>query len=89
MFGIDSGSDVNQLMKKWKDNENGEGEGNEEEMEDDVEYKIEKQKNKTRKQVNDDSMQTEAEEFQVNIITLQNCAEYCLILSQEAIDPVG
>ena len=74
MFGIDSGSDLNQLMKKWKDSENEGGEANEEEMEDDDEYKSEKERNKNRKQVNGHTTQAEVEKSQVNTVGgLKSC----------------
>lgn len=64
MFGIDSGSDVNQLAKRWRENESKEEK--EQEIQDDSESKSGKKKSKDRKQVNGETARMQFEKSLVN-----------------------
>lgn len=58
MLGVESGSDVNHLTKKWREDcsEGEEEEENDEEIEHDAEFKDESKNDKAIKQMNDNKM---------------------------------
>ena len=71
---------MNQLAKKWKEEESEGVAGIDEEMEQNAENESEEDDNKTRKQVNGSKTQTEAEKLKVfsyryfiGIFALANC----------------